>query len=296
MMFSGEWFVVGCRRDDHPIHEVMESISLMMCMSEPVTGCDKIAHTGSIHPMTSSPSDLDLYISVPSLTAHRGCVHLIIDTEDYVDAAPAEGEGDRPHSDEGESAERAAAAATLQLLQEELLPRLFPGVTPQRPSHGMAGASGSSTTIVQLQQSVFTLENGIQKRYAMASDSSRYNAADTIEAVASSAGSETPSNTYCAIFETPPPSVLRVHPAAVCCQTPSLSPLASPPDDAVRFPVSGGSWITVWLQLSAPLPSEGITLLARYRGGFLDARLERADDIDDALIIKVREFRITCGI
>ena len=49
----------------------------------------------------------------------------------------------------------------------------------------------------------------------------------------------------------------------------------------------------VWLQLSAPLPSEGVTLLARYQGGFLDARLKQDDDIYGALIIKVRVFRST---
>ena len=255
-------------------------------------------------------------------------MHLIIDTEDAIiaNAAPAEGAGNHPHSDD--STGSAAAAAILQLLQEELLSRLFPGVTPQLPSHGVGVIrSATTTTIVQLQQSVVTLENRIHSSAGcamMASNSGGdlSNAADTIAAVAdsggsccnsadtmasvagSAAGSAVSSNTDCAVFQTPPPpSVLGVHPAAVCCQLPSLDKLASPPedpaallplasppeDDAACLPVSGGSWITVWLQLSAPLPSEGVTLLARYRGGFLDARLERAEDGQhDVLTIKVR--------
>ena len=261
-------------------------------------------------------------------------MHLIIDTEDAIiaNAAPAEGAGNHPHSDD--STGSAAAAAILQLLQEELLSRLFPGVTPQLPSHGVGVIrSATTTTIVQLQQSVVTLENRIHSSAGcamMASNSGGdlSNAADTIAAVADSGGSccnsadtmasvagsaagcAVSSNMDCAIFQTPPPSVLGVHPAAVCSQLPfldklasppedpaALSPLASPPDDTACLPVSGGGWITVWLQLSAPLPSEGVTLLARHRGGFLDARLERAEDGQrDALTVKVRGSRFLLAL
>ena len=203
-------------------------------------------------------------------------MHLIIDTEDTVNGAPAEREGNRPHSHEGdanhshlspvsgpggEPAER--AAATLKLLQEELLSRLFPGVTPMLPLQSAVASSSAITTVmVQLQQSMITLQY----------DEGHVN--DSAEM-------------YCTASHAPP-SVIGVSPAAVCCQPPSLTPTASPPDDAACLPISGGSWITVWLQLSAPLPSEGVTLLARYLGGLLDARFEREDENDGALSIEVR--------
>ena len=214
-------------------------------------------------------------------------MHLIIDTEDTiaVSAAPADGEGSGPHhSDEGEGSHPqlmplscsrpgdeptecvASAAATLKLLQEVLLPRLFPGVAPQLPLQGVVSRISAITTImVLLQQSVITLQ---------------YN-----EGHVNDDSAEIPMG--CTASQTPP-SVIGVSPAAVCCQPPSLTPTASPPDDAACLPVSGGSWITVWLQLSAPLPSEGVTLLARYQGGFLDAHLESANDKGSALIIKVK--------
>ena len=204
-------------------------------------------------------------------TAHRGCVHLIIDTEDTitVNAAPAEREGNshedhsHPLPDSGEPAERAAAAA-FELLQEELLPRLFPGVAPQLPlqSPDTASSSAITTVMVQLQQSIIiTLQHEGQMN-----DSAEMN--------------------YCNASHAPP-TVVGVSPAAVCCQSPSLPPLASPTEAASDCITISGR-ITVWLQLSAPLPSEGVTLLARYRGGFLEARFEQADDNDGALIIKVR--------
>ena len=215
-------------------------------------------------------------------------MHLIIDTEDYVNAAPAEGEGDHsegegshPQSDEGEGSHprpdegevghahpspissggqgRAASATALELLQEELLSRLFPGVAPQPPSSQSAGAS-SSAIVFQQQESVIALMH-----------EGRVN--DSAEI----------SSEYLT-----PPSVIGVCPAAVCCQPPALPPLASSPEAAACSPISGAIWITAWLQLSAPLPSEGVTLLARHQGGFLDTRLQRADDNDGALIIKVR--------
>ena len=213
-------------------------------------------------------------------------MHLIIDTEEYVNAAPAEGEGDHSHSDEGEgghphSDEREGrlearagvgtgvdngAAAALQLLQGELLTRLLPGVDPQPPRLQNDGASGSAitttTTMVQLQQSIISQKDESAAMYC------------------------------CTAFQSPPPSVVGVSPAAVYGQPlPILSSVAcTGTENAASLPVSGGgSWITVWLQLSAPLPSDGVMLLARHRGGFLDARLERADDNDGALIIKVRE-------
>ena len=108
-----------------------------------------------------------------------------------------------------------------------------------------------------------------------------YDAADTIAA---------------AVFQTPPPSVLGVHPVAVYCQLLSLPSLASPPETASDCPtrdLAGSGWITVWLQLSAPLPSEGVTLLARYRGGFLNTQFERSDDQLDTSTIKVGGFRST---
>ena len=222
-------------------------------------------------------------------------MHLIIDTEDYVNAAPAEGEGDRsegegghshsdegdgghphsdegqgghPHSDEGEgshaypspscSGGRVAAASALELLQEELLSRFFPGVAPQLPSSSRGAGASSSGIIFQLQQSVVALMD-------------EGNVIGSVE--------RRPSD-----FQTPP-TVIRVSPAAVCCQPPAPPLLSSPPDDA---DISGGGQITVWLLLSAPLPSERVTLLARHRGGFLDARLEQADGSDGALITKVR--------
>ena len=214
-------------------------------------------------------------------------MHLIIDTEDTVNGAPAEREGNRPHSHEGdanhshpslvsgpggEPAER--AAATLKLLQEELLSRLFPGVTPMLPLQSAVASSSAITTVmVQLQQSMITLQY----------DEGHVN--DSAEM-------------YCTASHAPP-SVIRVSPAAVCCQLPAcLPPLISLPETASDCPVSSGrissgSWITVWLRLSAPLPCEGVTLLARYRGGFLDTRLERAADAPlDALIIKVRVLYI----
>ena len=213
-------------------------------------------------------------------------------------ATPADGEGAPPHPDdregsnaatvlghvlvEGEGGEpqpspfssyvlgedpagRAAAATTLELLQAELLHRLFPGISPQMPSSQIEGASSSDTTTtnskVQLQQSVVMLmdEGVLDDSAAM----------------------------YCTAFQAPP-SVIGVGPAAVYCQPPPLSPLALPQDKAASLKCSGGRWITVWLQLSAPLPSEGVSLLARHRGAILAARLEQADGQHDALIIKVR--------
>ena len=202
-------------------------------------------------------------------------MHLIIDTEDDIIAnvVPTEREGGHPSSDEGDSVQRAAAAATLQLLQEELLPRLFPGVAPQLPLQGPGTSSSATATImVQLRQSILMLQYAGRVR-------------DSAE-------------THCTASHAPP-SVIRVSPAAVCCQLPAcLPPLISLPETASDCPVSSGrissgSWITVWLRLSAPLPCEGVTLLARYRGGFLDTRLERAADAPlDALIIKVRVLYI----
>ena len=208
-------------------------------------------------------------------------MNLIIDTEDYVNAAPAEGEGthsegagSHPHPYEGEGrlGARASvaesgvdngAATALELLQEELLTRLFPGVDPQPPprsqDEGASGTAITTTIMVQLQQSIITLRDESAAMYC------------------------------CTDFKSLP-SVVGVSPAAVHCQLlPVLSSVASTStEDAAGLPISGGSWITVWLQLSAPLPSEGVTLLARHREGFLEARLERADDNDGALIIKVR--------
>ena len=227
--------------------------------------CALTAHRGCVHLIPLRSISRSYY----TFTAHRGCVHLIIDTEEIIIAnvAPAEMEGSNPLPDEGEDghpcpgkpAGLVAATAALELLQEGLLPRLFPGVSPQLPPSQSQGAEASVTAItIQLQQSVIA-----------------------------------PLKDEAPHFPTPP-SVVGVNPAAVCCQlslpsTPSLPPTASPPTDAACLPISG-SWITVWLQLSASLPSEGVTLLARYRGGFLDARLEQADENDGALIIKVRAF------
>ena len=199
-------------------------------------------------------------------------MHLIIDTEDTVtiNGASAEREGhshdgDADHSHPspvsgpgGEPAER--AAATLKLLQEELLPRLFPGVTPQLPPS--QSSSAVTTIMVQLQQSIISVQ----------CEGHVNDSAADMDGIASQT----------------PPSVLGVSPAAVCCQPLSFIPTASSPEAAARLPISGGSRITVWLQLSAPLPSGGVTLLARYQGGFLDTRFERTDDNDGALIIKVR--------
>ena len=256
-------------------------------------------------------------VSQCTLTAHRGCVHLIIDTEDLIvdNAAPADGEGSHPHLDEGEGgnaavvlghvsvegeddepqtfspfsshddpAGRVAAATTLELLQVELLHRLFPGVAPQLPSPQSDGASATATTasttlLVQLQQSVVMLEDeGVDNDSAVM---------------------------HCTACQAPP-SVIGVSPAAVYCQLLPLSPLASPQDKAT-FPAcddggkritacndSDGMRMTVWLKLSAPLPSEGVSLLARHRGALLAARFERADGLHDALTIKVRQGVMKC--
>ena len=188
-------------------------------------------------------------------------MHLIIDTEDIiiVNAAPAEGGDD---CSEG-------AATALERLQKELLPRLFPGVAPQLPSSHGAGAS-SSAIIFQMQQSVVALM-------------------DEVNVIGSADGRSSD-------FQTPP-SVIGISPAAVCCQPPALLPLAPPLQVSSDCPTSSGR-ITVWLHLSAPLQSEGVTLLARHRGGFLDSRLERMDDNSGALIIKVSEgvtIRCACS-
>ena len=206
-------------------------------------------------------------------------MHLIIDTEDIVNAdgegAHSEGAGSHPRPDEGEGSLMAradvgsgvenGAAAALELLREELLIRLFPGVAPQPPRSQHEGASGSAITIttVQLQQSIISSQNN-------------------------------DSATLCRTAFQSPPSVVGVSPAAVCCQLlPILSSVGSTgTEDAACLPFSSGSWITVWLQLSAPIPSEGVTLLARHRGGLLDARLERSNDNDGALIIKVRASQV----
>ena len=228
-------------------------------------------------------------------------MHLIIDTEDTVNAAPADGEGSvPPHPDEGEGSQRqpmpfsssgqgdkptecvAVAAAALQLLQEELLPRLFPGVAPQPPSsHGSSDSATAVTTVmVQRQQSIITAQ------YQGHVNDSAAELYGTASHTPPSVIRVSPAALYCQ----PHSLTLAASPAAVCCtQDPAaLTPAASPPEEAACLPISGGSWITVWLQLSAPLPSEGVVLLARHRGGFLDARLEREDDSYGALIIKVR--------
>ena len=232
-----------------------------------------------------------------TLTAHRGCVHLIIDTEDLIidNAAPAEEEDSHPHSDEGEGSNAAvvlghvlvegegiepqpspfssrddpagwaAAVTTLELSQAELLHRLFSGIAPQLPPSQSEGASSShatTTTMVQMQQSIVTLK-----------DEGVVNDSAGLSCTASQA----------------PPSILGVSPVAIYFQLPPPPPLALPQDKAAFPACDGGSkWITVWLQLSAPLPSEGVTLLARHRGAILAARFERADGLHDALTIKVR--------
>ena len=139
-------------------------------------------------------------------------------------------------------------------------------MAPQLPSSSWSAGVSSSAIIFQLQESVAALM-----------DEGNVNGSS---AERSSSDCQTP------------PSVIGVSPAAVCCQPPVLPPLASPLQAASDCPTSSGR-IMVWLQLSAPLPSEGVTLLARYQGGFLDARLKQDDDIYGALIIKVRVFRST---
>ena len=213
-------------------------------------------------------------------------MHLIIDTE-IINAAPVEVEGDHLHplpfgnSEEGDDP---AAASALKLLQEELLPRLFSGVAPQLPPSQGAGESHpptTTTTRVQMRKSVGTLDNEVQPLTAgcaMGTGSgSCDDAADTIAA---------------AVFQTRPPSVLRVRPVAVYRQPLTLPSLASPPETASDSSISG-SWITVWLQLSAPLPTEGVTLLARHRGCLLETQVERSDDQFDNPTIKVGVFRST---
>ena len=202
-------------------------------------------------------------------------MHFIIDTEENITAiaAPAE-EGEAAHSHptpfsgsgQADALKRCVAATILELLQEELLPRLFPGLVPQLPPSRSGGASDATTAattiMVQLQQSIIMRRDDVNE----------------------SAG------VVRAAFQTPP-SVIGASPAALYCQPPLL-PTAPLPESAARLVSSSGVWITVWLQLSAPLPSEGVMLLARHRGGFLEAQLERTDDNDGAPIIKVRVLQI----
>ena len=199
-----------------------------------------------------------------------------------------------------------AAAAAAALIQEELLPRLFPaGVEAPLPQSSEAGSAGFSTTAataataaattVQVQQSVVVLPSTSQWPLSSEHDTMVYRRPPSSEYVtvseASSCGGSGCSDraveerSIASSRQLLPPSIIGVSPGVVCCQ--SFLPLAS---DSITDRSSRR--IELLLQLSSPLPEEGVTVLARYRDGFLDARFEpEADDRENnAVHVRVSTF------
>ena len=174
-----------------------------------------------------------------------------------------------------------AAAAAAALILEELLPRLFPaGLSSEETGEGFISPATAATT-VQVQQSVFALP--MVSRWPPSSERGTVSGAYSSSSY-SSVSAEEERSSPTGLFQLLPPSITGVSPGVLCCQ--SFLPLAS---DSVTDRSSRR--IELLLQLSSPLPEEGVTVLARYRSGFLDARfLPLGDAPGSALHVRVRMF------
>ena len=161
-----------------------------------------------------------------------------------------------------------AAATSDLLLRGDLLPRLFPGVTPLLPSEAARAGYAVAVTTVQFQQSSVAFPG------ARRTPSGRNHWEVTSGLLGSEDCSEEEEDPG-SVSRGMPPSVIGVSPAAVCCL--SVSQLA------VDGSSSAGV-LSLRLHLSSPLPDDGVTLLARYGQGFLKTRFEPTDD---ALILMV---------
>ena len=216
-----------------------------------------------------------------ALNAHcSGCVHLIIDTETPI-SVDALGEGIRFRSWSGSEGDdviaavlgddELASATSDLLLRGDLLPRLFPGVTPLLPSEEARAGYAADVTTVQFQQSFMAFPGA----HRTPSERNHWDVTSGLLDSADYSEAEAEADPDAAACGGMPPSITRASPAAMCCLTvPQLSADST----------GSAEVLSLQLHLSSPLPDEGVTLLARYGQGFLAARFVPTDD---ALVIMV---------